>query len=49
VLSIYFVTASSYINIPLPAFLEVFEEDLESTFWEAIELSEWTEFHQTLT
>jgi hypothetical protein len=38
--------SSSYINIPLPAFLEVFEADLESTFWEVIEPSEWPECQQ---
>jgi hypothetical protein len=37
---------SSYINILLPAFLEVFEAVLESSFWEAEELSEWPECQQ---
>ena len=45
-LRIYFEIASSYINIPHPAFLEIFKADLESTFWEAVKPSEWPECQQ---
>jgi len=38
VLRVFFEIASSCINTLLPAFLEVFEADLQSTCWNAAEL-----------
>jgi hypothetical protein len=51
VLWIYFEIASSCVNAPLPALLEVLEAVLKSTFWNATAVlswpSEWLEYQHS--